>query len=226
MCKKIQKNSNGCFGGMNAYHFFSILIFFSFLNQVVAGFIDLIFPEYNVGLAFLVIFNFTLYFALIRMYRISLETFGITKKNLKITFWVSGLFWGLGYKIFQLSLQFIYYGGKYYQTQETIEIFHSYLGNFWVTAYFLIIVVPIVEEIFYRGLIIESLLRKTDWAWFVSAFIFILMHGFTVEYFLATFILTYLYYKKRSVIPTIACHMMFNLLETIYFIVFNGIPSA
>jgi membrane protease YdiL (CAAX protease family) len=82
-----------------------------------------------------------------------------------------------------------------------------------------IVLAPIAEEMFYRGIILRSAARVSQrYAIFFSALIFGLMHGNPYQMilgFLIGIVLGYVTIKTGSIIPSIICHMANNIVASI-----------
>ena len=85
--------------------------------------------------------------------------------------------------------------------------------------YFIMIVIaaPLLEEIFFRGVILDGFLKnyKALHAILVSAFIFALVHGNLVQglnAFILGVLFGWIYWKTKSIIPTIILHAINNAL--------------
>jgi membrane protease YdiL (CAAX protease family) len=90
----------------------------------------------------------------------------------------------------------------------------------WAIFLLIVVMAPIFEEIFYRGVVINRLRRYGDGtAIVVSGLIFGLIHGNFNQFFYATFVgmvlaAVYLHTGKLSI--TIFLHMVVNFMETFY----------
>jgi len=86
-----------------------------------------------------------------------------------------------------------------------------------LAGFVLVILVPVSEEIFFRGVTYIALKDKFGKikGMFFSAFFFAALHGF-IFYFLPLFLiglsLAYLYERTRSLIPCIVAHSLINLV--------------
>lgn len=88
--------------------------------------------------------------------------------------------------------------------------------------YFFMIVIaaPILEELFFRGLILDGFLKNYEpkYAILASAFLFALIHGNLpqgVGAFLSGILIGWVYWKTNSVLPGIFMHLINNLISFI-----------
>lgn len=84
------------------------------------------------------------------------------------------------------------------------------------------VLAPIAEEIGFRGILLEGLLKSRCRPWlaiFISALVFALAHGFVVIKFVCTLlfgmIIGWLYCRTESIIPCILMHIGNNSLSAI-----------
>ncbi len=80
---------------------------------------------------------------------------------------------------------------------------------------------PVMEEIFFRGVMYNAVKKKTGvfWAVFITSVLFSFLHTHAMTYFLVGFVpitilgmaLAYLYEKTGSLIPSITLHVLNNL---------------
>jgi len=96
---------------------------------------------------------------------------------------------------------------------------------------FFIVIGPILEEVLFRGIILEGLLSryKPARAILYSSLLFGLMHIdiFRIFHtFLAGLIFSYLYYKTRSLIPCIFAHSLCSILITVRILLLLVIPGT
>jgi uncharacterized protein len=93
----------------------------------------------------------------------------------------------------------------------------SFWGSFWV----LVCVAPIVEEMLFRGVILNGFMKRYDHrkAILVSAFLFALMHGNPWQFFTAFCLgvfLGFCFVKTHSLFTCMFAHSINNLLAFIY----------
>lgn len=112
--------------------------------------------------------------------------------------------------------------------EATVKLFEAVMGE--PMGYLAIgILVPIAEELVFRGAILRLLLRLVDqrlhWiAIAVSALLFGIMHGNLPQFVHATLmglLLGWMYYRTHSIVPGIAFHWVNN---TVAYVMFNLMP--
>lgn len=87
----------------------------------------------------------------------------------------------------------------------------------WLNIIASCFLVPVLEELTFRGVLLGEMLRKMPAALaiFLSALVFGLMHGLSVQIgyaFLSGLIIGFVYYTTHSIYATITLHTIFNLL--------------
>lgn len=93
--------------------------------------------------------------------------------------------------------------------------------NISLSFFGMIVLTPIMEEVFYRGLIFHQLLKRYNMyvAMFFSSLLFALIHLniiIVIPLFLFSLLTSYLYIKsKQSLIVTIIAHVVWNFLVEI-----------
>ncbi len=128
-----------------------------------------------------------------------------------------------------LSGIYTYYAVKFMPTDELIESFDYIFSQTTLTQQIIIMaaVPAVIEELFFRGVILSSLMKKTNIiiAVFISSLLFSLMHFSLIKIF-PTFLLggifAYVVYKTNSIIPAMVLHFMNN---SISIIVQNALPN-
>jgi membrane protease YdiL (CAAX protease family) len=77
-----------------------------------------------------------------------------------------------------------------------------------------VILVPIVEEIFYRGFIFRIIRIRVSklWSFIISGILFSIGHSLSLSAFLSGLILCYLFEKTKIVGPCIIAHFLWNLV--------------
>lgn len=110
--------------------------------------------------------------------------------------------------------------------QLAVRFLKSTMENpvlFAITTFFMVLVVPILEELLFRGFLqnwIAKTFKKRGWAIFLTALIFSLFH-FSVSQgwgnleiipslFVLALFLSFIYYKERSLWGSIGLHATFN----------------
>ena len=113
--------------------------------------------------------------------------------------------------------------------EKTVQLFEAIMGE--PAGYLAIgILVPIAEELVFRGAILRTLLnlfnKNMHWvAILVSAILFGAMHGNLPQFVHATLIgliLGWMYYRTHSIVPGIVFHWINN---TVAYIMFNLMPQ-
>lgn len=97
------------------------------------------------------------------------------------------------------------------------------LNGVWlvVIGFFIIVVAPIIEEIFFRGIVLnwaKNITKKKLYAASITSLIFAIMHFSPIEIpalFLLGLSLCYLRFKYNRLGPCIFTHMGFNLLAMV-----------
>lgn len=77
-----------------------------------------------------------------------------------------------------------------------------------------VILIPIVEEIFYRGFIFRLCRNSVNrfWSYFISSIIFSVGHSLSVSIFISGLILCYIYEKTSLILPCIIAHILWNMV--------------
>lgn len=128
-----------------------------------------------------------------------------------------------------LPLQWIYEQTQIAMPDHLVQLFKTILGDRW--GYLAVgILVPIAEEMVFRGAILRTLLQvfkgKMSWfAIFVSALLFGAVHGNLLQGLHASligFLLGWLYYRSGSIIPGIVYHWVNN---TVAYLMYNLMPQ-
>lgn len=143
--------------------------------------------------------------------------------------------WGVLFWVFFLALgtilplEWIYEKLSITLPEGTEQLFEGVMKQPW--GYVAIgLLVPIAEEMVFRGGILRKLLDMVDkrWHWAaiaVSALIFGLLHGNAaqgVHAFLVGLLLGWMYYRTKSIVPTIAFHWVNN---TVAYVMYNIMPQ-
>ncbi|MDI6800003.1 MAG: type II CAAX endopeptidase family protein [Actinomycetota bacterium] len=100
------------------------------------------------------------------------------------------------------------------------KIFGDGMAGFILAVLLMVIVAPVVEEIFFRGFIYPALRDKIGmvWAATTSSFIFALFHGdawLIVPIMMLGIVLVHLFEKQESLWPSILLHSMYNLMTVV-----------
>ncbi|MDW7669891.1 MAG: type II CAAX endopeptidase family protein [Bacillota bacterium] len=141
-----------------------------------------------------------------------------TPKNIRYFFW--GILLWIGAII--LSGIYTYYAVKFMPTDELIESFDYIFSQTTLTQQIIIMaaVPAVIEELFFRGVILFSMMKKTNIviAVLVSSLLFSLMHFSIIKIF-PTFLLggifAYVVYKTNSIIPAMVLHFVNNSMSII-----------
>lgn len=121
---------------------------------------------------------------------------------------------------FVLLSVIIYSGLKIpgYQIQESIvPHFGSDILSLVLATITVAIIAPILEEVFFRGFLLQTISNRTGIVWgsIISALIFAALHtpwGSFIPIFILGLIMNSLVIQARSIIPSIGFHIVNNLL--------------
>jgi len=105
----------------------------------------------------------------------------------------------------------------------------SYTGSGVGFALMAVLVVPLMEEMLYRGLLLTALRSHGRWpAITVSALLFGLGHGPTTAFstFLVGWVLAWLAWEYRSIWPGVIIHTAFNLFAALGALAFESGPGS
>ena len=154
----------------------------------------------------------------------------IMKKNIKKLYFLNTpqniryFFWGILLWIGAIILSgiYTYYAVKFIPSEELLESFDYIFSQTTIGQQIIIMaVVPaIFEELFFRGLIFSSLIKRTNVlaAVFISSLLFSLMHFSLIKIF-PTFLLggifAYVVYKTNSILPAVILHFINNSMSII-----------
>jgi len=139
-------------------------------------------------------------------------------KNIRYFFW--GILLWIGAII--LSGIYTYYAVKFMPTDELIKSFDYIFSQTTLTQQIIIMaaVPAVIEELFFRGVILSSLMKKTNIviAVLISSLLFSFMHFSLIKIF-PTFLLggvfAYVVYKTNSIIPAMVLHFANNSMSII-----------
>ena len=164
-------------------------------------------------------FAIPLWFGPIR-HRVSIRTLGISR-------YPTSIFWALGVPLILVSL-ILCFNAAYSLVVDFlgIELFAPpiYPSGFGFEGYamllgFAIVVLwgPLCEEIFFRGYVFSGLISNTNFkiAIFISSCLFAVFHlaiGMVVPALFAGILLSWLYYRTRSIWPSFTVHALQNAL--------------
>jgi len=183
----------------------------------------------NLGFSILVsITEIALVFWLVRKYQLKLSDIGLRKFS---------VFKAIGYVLAGLIIFMIFIAIVFAivsilvpaidvnQAQDVGFEFGKQGVGFWFSFAATVILAPIVEEIYFRGLILPALCKRYGWLWGVlgSSAFFAVLH-FQLNVIIYTFILglilSFFYIRLKSIIPGIVLHMINNAFA---FIVLAGL---
>lgn len=105
-------------------------------------------------------------------------------------------------------------------------------GNMWVTLGVTVIVAPILEEIFFRGILLKdmSISWGPRWAIFISSLLFSALHFNIIQAvpaFLMGLVIGYIYiYTRRGLTTVILIHIINNLISSVSLFWGFGIESV
>lgn len=167
------------------------------------------------------IFLVPMYFFIIRKYTLTLGAFGLIKLPIRTAaawvlkgFGLMILFNGL---FFLLSQRFAEQVPGFEEQAPYLPLFGSGALDTSAAILVLVILAPIIEEIVFRGFVLQTLLAKIGpySASALSAFIFAVMHlepasGGAI--FILALILNWIFMRSRSLAPCIVFHMLNNAL--------------
>lgn len=90
-----------------------------------------------------------------------------------------------------------------------------YTGNFWLELVTAGIIVPIAEELIFRGVLFKRLkaATKLTWAIIISSMLFGIMHGNLVQFVYATIlgaVMCFVYIRCKNILAPILLHMAAN----------------
>lgn len=167
------------------------------------------------------IFLIPLYIFIFKKYKLALTDFGFKNIGIKQTaIWVLKGF-GLVFLINIIFIEISIIIGREipgFGPQEShITLFGESFFDIAIAIFVLAIIAPIVEEIFFRGFILQTLSAKLtqNAASITAAAIFALIH-FEFQsagiMFVLALILNWLFLRSKSIVPGIAFHMINNLL--------------
>ncbi|MBL0139125.1 MAG: CPBP family intramembrane metalloprotease [Bacteroidetes bacterium] len=102
-------------------------------------------------------------------------------------------------------------------THKTAEYYHKLYEPNFLNLVRAVIIVPITEEIFFRGIILQGLLKnyKPTVAIFLSAIIFGLVHmnpGAMITATVGGLLTGWIYWKTNSLLPCIMLHFLNNMM--------------
>ncbi len=168
-----------------------------------------------------IIFLLPVVFLTQRKYGLKVKYFLLKKLNFFPSLWLA--IKGYGFYIFIsliISIFVIYSGLKIpgYQIQEPILRFFGETNlDFLIAGLLIIIIAPILEELFFRGFLLGTLSNRVGifYGSILSALIFALLHGqfkSIIPIFILGLIINYLVIKSKNLTPAIIFHILNNLI--------------
>ncbi len=134
---------------------------------------------------------------------------------------ILGLLWGAGIFAVNLAISYIMtqFLGKYYYS-GIYEYFISYPLTKYVLIASAILLAPVAEELYFRGVLYTSLKAKLGvWGGAVlSAVVFAAIHGMPAAFITLLVIgimLAYVFEKYKSLTPAIVAHLINNSLSVV-----------
>lgn len=111
------------------------------------------------------------------------------------------------------------------QSQDVGFEFGKLGWGLWVSFAFTVVVVPIIEELYFRGIILPAVTKRFGWIMGIagSSMIFALLHGqynVMIYTFILGCILSVMYIRLKSIVPGIVLHILNNAVA---FILIAGI---
>lgn len=144
----------------------------------------------------------------------SLKTLGLRKFKV----WVAAAAVGLLFAYYFLSGFYAYLLSLFgLEMQPDLGPAVEQLSTPWPLVFSVVIVAPLVEEIFFRGFVFTGLRARMDWRWaaVISSALFAAMHvqlWAFIPLFSLGFLFAFLYQKSDSVWPGIIMHFLVNAL--------------
>ncbi|MCT2535479.1 CPBP family intramembrane metalloprotease [Aquibacillus koreensis] len=200
--------------------------FFYFLSLVILGFfisnlskIDSPLGNFRAELWFICFVILTCSFHTPRQIIKSLINFNVLKQPATYFYIVLSLL--LPYVLLMLCVNYeilldkrliYFYKHGLFQQQDTLAIIHATILN------------PIWEELFFRGVLLFSLLKlmKPIWAISLTSILFALFHpSYWIVTLLSGILLSLLTYKTKSIIPAILSHALWNFYIAYLFFYFS-----
>lgn len=159
-------------------------------------------------------------FVLRRKFEIDLK-----KQFRRIDLSIALLFFLLVFFIFSLIIPFVNPWQFISKLSDNQLIFHSFNSELFssfsiyngIDFFIGILIIPVVEEIIYRGIIFNQLLKRysVGISIFVSSLLFALMHlrfAGIAYLFLYGLLLSFAYYRTKSILTPIVLHIFINLM--------------
>jgi len=225
-----------------SYVFFIIVGFFTNILESISGKEFSFYKNHNFRMIFdTIVLDFFILAAVLsiahREYLRKFTSFGFSKKNLRKNIFY-GIFGYIGIIPVILIIGIIVYAvlNIFKITPPPQPIVGLMLAEkntalIVVSAIIAAIFGPIIEEIFFRGIMYNAVKRKIGifWSILITSVLFSFLHTHALEYFLVGFIpitilgvaLAYLYEKTGSLIPSITLHVLNNVGSIIMVFLFK-----
>ena len=167
---------------------------------------------------------FPLWYFVLRRYESGSKEFGFRWIGIgKTILWIiiAYLFY-LGLSIFLIEI-FYCLGIESFGFEKQTSIFDIFVTNIsgvLVALFIAVIMAPIIEEIFFRGFILQTLVKRISafWGVIITALIFAAVHfefRSIMPLIILSFILNILFVKTRSIWPCILFHIFNNTITFI-----------
>ncbi|MCS5422479.1 MULTISPECIES: CPBP family intramembrane glutamic endopeptidase [Psychrilyobacter] len=195
---------------LKKFSFFKfIIIQFIFLVsfQIILGsFFTKFFSKYNIIFFKDIFVNLICLFIVLSSFKFFLKRKQLDIKNIFGIFlipWKEIIFYSLLFLTIETLLLLIFHNSSNSEIVSFYEFFP------------IVFVIPIIEEIIFRGILLNKLIEKIGVrkGILLTTLIFISLHGYVGIYILtSSFYLSYIYYKTKSLYASIACHGIQNAI--------------
>ncbi len=165
---------------------------------------------------------------LLRKYKAKLSDLGLRKFTIwkGILYVLSGLVVFSGLVVVAFVLVSVFFPSiDVNQAQDVGFEFGRSGAGLWVSFFVTVVCAPIIEELYFRGLLLSSLTKRFGWLAGIigSSALFAFLHGqanVIIYTFILGCVLSVFYIRLKSIIPGVALHMINNALA---FIVLAGL---
>ncbi|MDS0528089.1 CPBP family intramembrane metalloprotease [Clostridium sp. SHJSY1] len=125
---------------------------------------------------------------------------------------------GVSVAIFSNSIVYLF-SNKFDSYSKVNSIITNAYGS-WVSMICVLVLIPIFEEVLFRGLIFNELKKKFNmfWAVLLQALIFAIFHGNILQgiyTFVLGVILCIIYIETKSIFGNILCHIIYNMCGSV-----------
>lgn len=175
-----------------------------------------------------------LYFFTFVKYKSSIRDFGFNRINIFTSLGAAVLaylgYLGLNYVILRIS-QIVGQGLPGFGEQQPIlPLFGDDRYSVIIAIVVIVVIAPIIEEMFFRGYILQTLLKKNTAfsASIITALIFAVVHfdfQSIIPIFILGLILNWLFLKFKSIWPSIFFHVLNNLITLLILIFLPNLSS-